>query len=185
MAFQRMRNMSAKLAPENISIGITHNANIVSKPTPPSRPVENATALGADPERQDKSQNPLTTPSIEKADTSARPPGKDPSVLPQSLFDAALIAEEYKPQTSPKAPEAQQAYFAPDAKDQNSSDPRTTTQSATAQSAAAEAGPQAIATGPNAPEQQAAAPRQQDNSGQSSAPLSDVSYPSVGNINAA
>lgn len=172
--------MSAKLAPENISIGITHTANIVSKPTPPSRPVENATALGADPERQDKSQNPLTAPSIEKADTSARPPGKDPSVLPQSLFDAALIAEEYKPQTSPQTPEAQQAYFAPDANDQNSSDPTTTTQSA-----AAKAGPQTIATGPNAPEQQAAAPRQQDNSGQSSAPLSDVSYPSVGNINAA
>lgn len=91
--------MSAKIAPENVSVGVTLASRAAPKPVPTSRPIEDAGIISAD---SNPSKNRAFGRKISdgnKAEPGTRPPGKDPSVLPQSLFDAALISSEYKPQT--------------------------------------------------------------------------------------
>lgn len=92
--------MSARIAPEPITISITHAAHLAPRRSEPTRPVESVSATTPDPKRDNAFGRKLSDGN--KARPGDRPPGKDPSVLPQALFDAALIAQEYKPQTKPQ-----------------------------------------------------------------------------------
>lgn len=70
------------------------------------RPVENAAEANADSKRENTGSNPNTNTANEKPVQSGRPPGTDPSVAPQTLLDASLIAENFKATT--KLPEKQE-----------------------------------------------------------------------------
>lgn len=96
--------MTAKIAPEQISVGVTHTAKVAQNAKPVSRPIEDSGASSADTKRDHRAFG-RTVADGNKPEPGQRPPGKDPSVLPQALFDAALIAAEYKPQTRQPDPE--------------------------------------------------------------------------------
>lgn len=91
--------MSARIAPEPVSIAISQAAQFAPRQTETTRPVESAGSTSADPGRDHAFGRRLS--DGEKARPGDRPPGKDPSMLPQALFDAALIASEFKPETKP------------------------------------------------------------------------------------
>lgn len=88
--------MTARIAPEPIAIGVTSNpmlAHDIKKSARPVEPIEQSTA---DPKGNDSRDDRQA-----EADPLSRPPGKDPSIPPQALFDAALIAAENKPSVKP------------------------------------------------------------------------------------
>jgi len=97
--------MSARIAPEPISIGITMGAEYSPRASRTTRPVEAVAATTADPQ-QNRSR---TLADGDKARSGERPPGKDPSIPPQTLFDAALIASEFKPTTKVELPDPAEA----------------------------------------------------------------------------
>jgi hypothetical protein len=115
--------MSARIAPEPVSVGVTLANEYAPRTDRSTRPVEPAatpadnkegTSLGRRPRRGDAPQLP------------ARPPGQDPSVAPQSLFDAALIASENKPTFDPvevPTPEELEAQAANDDRPSKSTTP--------------------------------------------------------------
>lgn len=68
-----------------------------ASPRPDTRPVESsdkANAGGTDQQQRFSERTAVSTAPIEM---SVRPPGTDPSVPPQSVFDGSLISENYKP----------------------------------------------------------------------------------------
>lgn len=105
--------MSARIAPEPVSIGISLNAEYKPRVDRTTRPIEPAAASA------DRQQNKAFGRSVAdgiKPRSGDRPPGKDPSVPPQALFDAALIAAEFKPVTKYE-PDAKELPEAPQAKE--------------------------------------------------------------------
>lgn len=69
----------------------------IETPRPTTRPVETSaesTLNTSDDQRRRASQNNSDTPS-----PSPRPPGTDPALPPQTIFDASLIGPDFKPQT--------------------------------------------------------------------------------------
>ena len=95
--------MSARIAPEPISIGITMGAEFSSRASRTTRPVEAIAASTPDP--QQNRSGTRTLADGDKARSGERPPGKDPSIPPQTLFDAALIAAEFKANTKVELPD--------------------------------------------------------------------------------
>lgn len=87
--------MSARIAPEPVSIAIAPHVDYQPRTERSTRPIEPSEAASAD-----KRQNPGTgnqqRNAIERPRAPDRPPGTDPSVPPQSLLDASLIASEFK-----------------------------------------------------------------------------------------
>lgn len=87
--------MSARIAPEPVSIAIAPHVDYQPRTERSTRPIEPSEAANAD-----KRQNPGTgnqqRNAIERPRAPDRPPGTDPSVPPQSLLDASLIASEFK-----------------------------------------------------------------------------------------
>ena len=83
--------MSARIAPEPISIGITFAAHQLPRVNKLTRPVEAAEPASPDP------QNSKNAGGENRPQPSVRPPGKDPSIPPQALIDASLISAEFKP----------------------------------------------------------------------------------------
>lgn len=88
--------MTARIAQEPIAVGVTLNPLLAQDVKTSTRPVEGIGKSSADP----KGNNPHEDHQA-PAEISARPPGKDPSIPPQALFDAALIAAENKPTVAP------------------------------------------------------------------------------------
>lgn len=88
--------MTARIAPEPIAIGVTSSPMLAENIKKAARPVEPIEESTADP----KGNDPRDGRQAE-GDTLSRPPGKDPSIPPQALFDAALIAAENKPSIKP------------------------------------------------------------------------------------
>lgn len=88
--------MSARIAPEPISIGVTFNAQYAQSAAESTRPIE-----ATEPTNANKQDNPSNSGAgaharFEPPQPSERPPGVDPSVPPQALKDAELIAEEFR-----------------------------------------------------------------------------------------
>lgn len=94
--------MSARIAPEPVTISVTQAAQYAPPQAQSPRPVESAGSASADPGRDQAFGRKFSDGN--EARQGDRPPGKDPSMLPQALFDAALIAEQYKPSTKPVQP---------------------------------------------------------------------------------
>lgn len=92
--------MSVQLLPEPVA-AIT--PVVFERPVnqrPDTRPVE-----GSDKTNTGSSEQKQTnTADIQfgKAEPSARPPGTDPSIPPQAVFDASLISADFKPLTKPE-----------------------------------------------------------------------------------
>ncbi|UJQ95427.1 hypothetical protein [Mariluticola halotolerans] len=95
--------MSARIAPEPISIGITMGAEFSPRASRTTRPIEAIAASTPDP--QQSRSGTRTLADGDKARSGERPPGKDPSIPPQTLFDAALIASEFKANTKVELPD--------------------------------------------------------------------------------
>jgi hypothetical protein len=97
--------MSLIVAPEAVAVVTPPIVVRPTAPRPDTRPVEasDKANAGTSQQKQDTaSRDPSTKP-----EPSARPPGTDPSLPPQTIFDASLISEDFKPSlhTGPPAPE--------------------------------------------------------------------------------
>lgn len=94
--------MSLIVAPEAVAVV---SPPIVVRPVasrPDTRPVEPADQAnaGSSQNQQNATSRDAANGSQEfKPTPSARPPGTDPSLPPQALFDASLISEDFKPRT--------------------------------------------------------------------------------------
>lgn len=115
--------MSAKIAPEPITVGVTLNPQLTQDAKNAARPVESISESTADP-KGNNTRDGQSNPS----NNLSRPPGKDPSIPPQALFDAALIAAENKPNTEPVKVEIEQTELAaPPEKSAEPGEPRAIT----------------------------------------------------------
>jgi hypothetical protein len=89
------RPMSVQLVPEPVAATIPLVFERPANKRPDTRPVEASGNTGQ------KQANTADTQSS-KAEPSSRPPGKDPSIPPQTIFDASLISAAFKPLTNPE-----------------------------------------------------------------------------------
>ncbi|MBU1176574.1 MAG: hypothetical protein KKH72_14320 [Alphaproteobacteria bacterium] len=90
--------MSLIFAPEPVAVVTPPLVVRPVAPRPDTRPVESSEKANAGSSEQKQS---ATRDPAAKAEPSPRPPGTDPSLPPQTLFDASLISEDFKPSTSP------------------------------------------------------------------------------------
>lgn len=87
--------MSVKIAPEPVSVAISYQNAQQTRTDSSARAIEPTEKTDAN--RRDNPQKHAQRSAIDKKATPPdRPPGKDPSSVPQALFDAALIASEFK-----------------------------------------------------------------------------------------
>ena len=110
--------MSLIVAPEAVSVV---SPPIVVRPTAPrsdTRPVEDSDRAntGTSQQKQDSVARDTSAKAdtTAKAEPSARPPGTDPSLPPQAIFDASLISEDYKPTLRTAEPQSSAATGAND-----------------------------------------------------------------------
>ncbi len=91
--------MSMIVAPD--AVAAVTPALVVRELNPRSdtRPVEPAGT--ANSERHEDGQTKTVSVSSQ-AETSSRPPGTDPSLPPQTIFDASLISADFKPNPNPQ-----------------------------------------------------------------------------------
>ena len=87
--------MSLIVAPEAVAVVSPPVVAPPATPRPDTRPIEAADKANAGTSQQ--KQDTATRDPSAKAEPSARPPGTDPSLPPQTIFDASLIGEDYKP----------------------------------------------------------------------------------------
>jgi len=87
--------MSVRVGLVPASIAISYQAIFRARVAKPTRAVEPSDKANAD--RQDSpNRNENMSAADKKASPPDKPPGKDLTVTPQALFDAALIAAEFK-----------------------------------------------------------------------------------------
>lgn len=96
--------MSLIFAPEPVAVVTPPVVVRPVAPRPDTRPIEPSDQANAG--SSEHKQNAATGNPAPKAEPSPRPPGTDPSVPPQTLIDASLISEGFKPKTRPDAAEA-------------------------------------------------------------------------------
>ena len=87
--------MSLIVAPEPVAVVTPPIAVRQTEPRPDTRPVESSDKANAGTSEQ--KQNTASRDPAAKPEPSARPPGTDPSLPPQAIFDASLISEDFKP----------------------------------------------------------------------------------------
>lgn len=95
--------MSVNLVPEPVA---TIAPVVFERPAtqrPDTRPVEAGEKSSTGGSEQKRTAE---RPAIGKDEPNARPPGTDPSVPPQTLFNASLISADFKPSTTSEDIEA-------------------------------------------------------------------------------
>jgi hypothetical protein len=86
--------MSVQLVPEPVVATAPLVFERPANKRPDTRPVEASGSAG-------HTQTSTVDAQSGKAEPSSRPPGKDPSIPPQTIFDASLISATFKPLTNP------------------------------------------------------------------------------------
>ena len=94
--------MSLIVAPEAVAVVTPPIVVRPTAPRPDTRPVESSDKANAGTSQQ--KQDTASRDPAAKPEPSARPPGTDPSLPPQSIFDASLISEDFKPTLRTEAP---------------------------------------------------------------------------------
>jgi hypothetical protein len=87
--------MSVRIAPEPVSVAISFQALQQTGQDNSVRALEPSEGVNADRQDNPNKGEPRSA-ADKKARAPDRAPGKDPSSVPQALFDAALIAAEYR-----------------------------------------------------------------------------------------
>ena len=91
--------MSVQLVPEPVAAVLPPVFERPVPARPDTRPVEPSDKANAGQSQQHR--NTGERDPLGKAEPSPRPPGIDPSVPPQTFFDASLISADFKPSSRP------------------------------------------------------------------------------------
>ena len=90
--------MSLIVAPEPVAVVSPQIVARTPVPRPDTRPVE-ASDQANSSTTESRRQSSGAISAEPRAEPSLRPPGKDPSIPPQTIFDASLISADFKPNT--------------------------------------------------------------------------------------
>ena len=94
--------MSLRLVPEALAATPPMAFDRPAPVRPDTRPIESAGQASANSTNSQQQQsNSAVALAVAQAAMSPRPPGVDPSLPPQSVFDASLISATFKPSTRP------------------------------------------------------------------------------------